>query len=165
MPLDQPPLPQATIDVIRQWIADGAQPPADAATIADAVKLAAVEPLPGAVLAKPPTWIVIAADGPLNTSRMDAATVRLERSGGDGRFGDERDAAPGPVLVEVRTTSPTVVAVRPQFADWPDDTYRLVISGEGSDAVDDLAARRIDGDRDGAPGGDFTLEFELEKSR
>jgi hypothetical protein len=163
MPLDQPALPQATIDVIRQWIAEGAQPPAEAAMTTDAVKLAAVDPLPGAVLATPPTWLVIAADGPLNTSRMDAGTVRLERSGGDGRFGDELDTAPGSFVVEVRSVSPTVVALRPRFADWPDDTYRVVISGAGPDAVDDLAARPIDGDGDGVPGGDFTLEFKLEK--
>jgi hypothetical protein len=161
MPLDAPALPQSTIDVIRQWISDGAQPAAATAPAGAAAQLAAIDPLPGAVLAEPPTWIVIAADGPLNTSRMDAATVRIERSGADGQFVDVRDTAPGPFRIELRSFAPTVVALRARDGHWPPGAYRVLIAGDGPDALDDLAAQPIDGDRDGRPGGDFTLEFRV----
>ena len=49
MPFGGPYLPQSTIDVIRQWISDGAQPPPAAASAAtDAFAVSAIAPADGA---------------------------------------------------------------------------------------------------------------------
>jgi hypothetical protein len=58
MPLGQPPLPQATIDIIRQWITDGAQPAAGLQS-PGAMQLRATTPLVGEMLAQPPREILI----------------------------------------------------------------------------------------------------------
>jgi hypothetical protein len=161
MPLDGPPLPRATIDVLRQWIVDGALPPdADATASAAAVQLAALDPAPGAALAAAPASLLIAANGELDTTRIDTSTVRVERSGGDGRFDDGNESTLANLQIEIRSVAPTVLAIRTRAA-WHEDHYRLVIAGSGADPVSDRGARLIDGDGDGSPGGDFVLEFEV----
>jgi hypothetical protein len=164
MPLGGPPLPADTIAVIRQWIAEGAQPPSAEATAAPAVvQLKVVDPLadePG----PPPSSVLVTANGELDLARLDAATVRLERSGGDGRFDDGNESVSPPVRISVHNLSPTVFAIEPR-GPWHDDRYRLVIAGDGADRVGDRAGRVIDGDGDGKPGGDFEFEFDVRTQR
>src|SRR5580700_8988666 len=52
MPLGETPLPQATIDAIRQWITNGA-PNAPAAAVATAFAVQTTAPLDGAIVAAP----------------------------------------------------------------------------------------------------------------
>src|SRR5262245_42712304 len=164
MPLGGPALPAATIAVIRQWIADGATAAAApaAATSARAVtSLAAVWPLPGAKLSEPPRAILLTADGDIDTTLLDAGVVSLRRSGGDGDFdsGNEQMLS---AASSVRSLDPTVIALVVPAQQWVADWYELRVSGGSPVALADRAARPIDGDRDGAPGGDFVLVFEVE---
>lgn len=166
MPLNAPALPQATIDVIRQWIADGAaNSPAGVSGKSSFAKLTAVSPVSGAAMPSSSREIVITSDVELDTSLLQSGLVTLRGSGGDGEFesGNENIV---PVVVTVRSQQPTVLAISPRIAAaLPADTYELRISGGDPVALADFDARAIDGDGNGTPGGDFVLRFTVEMTR
>lgn len=95
MPLGGPPLPDATIAVIRQWITDGAVRSAGvsaSATVATGAaestaartpQLRVSAPGDGEHLREPPPRIVLGFDRPIDATRLDAATLRLERLSAD----------------------------------------------------------------------------------
>jgi hypothetical protein len=153
MPLGQPPLPQATIAVIRQWIANGA-PAASAAAPATVMpmQLHPIAPTVGESLNSETGEILLQADGELNAATLGAGTVRLTRTGGDGAFDDGNDVSVQPITVEVRSLDPTVLAVKLPNGAWTPDRYRLVVSGHGGAPATDSA---------GIPIGDFSMEFSV----
>jgi len=161
MPLDGPSLPQSTIDVIRQWITDGALPPAAATVAAPVATLALLAPWPQTQLspdeAPPVVELLVAADRALDTTLLEAGTVTLEASGGDGGFdqGNERRIALQVTVTQFAPTAFRLVPAVPLAADG----YRLTISGSAPLALADLGAIAIDGDRDGRPGGNYVVEF------
>jgi methionine-rich copper-binding protein CopC len=85
MPFGGPPLSADTIATIRQWIADGAQPPVMAAaaaastTATTAMSITAVAPAWGEVLTAPPPQIAVAFDGEIDATRLWTGTLQLER--------------------------------------------------------------------------------------
>jgi hypothetical protein len=169
MPLNLPPLPDATIQVIRQWISDGAQASVahDAlsrATSDKAVTLAPVWPEQDAVLDSPPAELVLAASGELNTTRLDDSSVQLERNEGSG-FAEGSTVRVASTGVVVRSLDPTVIVVTVPGTAWRPGDYRLIVSGTGPAAIDGRNGIPIDGDADELPGGDFELRFSLEASR
>lgn len=167
MPLNGPALPAETIAVIRQWIADGAQPSATAPVAAGAATVAsldAVWPMPGAVLGESPREIVLASNAELDTTLLDAGVVSLRRSGGDSDFGNDNEHVI-PAVISVRSIEPTVIALVAPADQWVADWYELRVSGGPPVALADRSARLIDGDGDGAPGGDFVLVFEVEEGK
>jgi hypothetical protein len=168
MPLNGPPLPQSTIAVIRQWIADGAPNTATSgvgmkSNFASA-QLTPVSPMNGEVLAASSRDIVIAANGELDTSLLQADLVTLRSSGGDGEF-EAGNEITVPAQVTVRSQQPTVLAITPESAVLAPDIYELRISGTEPVALADYEARMIDGDGNGTPGGDFILRFTVEMAR
>ena len=163
MPLGGGALPPATIAVVRQWILEGAQPPASGeggASKRAFGALTAAWPLDGAVLEHAPS-IVIAAQTELDTSLLMAGTLTLRRSGSDADFsnGNERTL---PAHVQLRSLAPTVFEVISPAHEWVPDLYELRVSGGTPLAVTDLNSRPIDGDGNGQPGGDFVLNFTVE---
>jgi hypothetical protein len=168
MPLNQPPLPAATIAVIRQWITNGAPASAASGVISKTgfatAQLTPVSPMKGEALSAASRDIVISSNVDLDTSLLQAGLITLRASGGDGEFeaGNERVE---PVDVKVRSQQPTVLAITPQLQALPPDTYELRISGSDPVALADFEARTIDGDGDGVPGGDFVLRFTVEMTR
>lgn len=168
MPLNAPALPQATIDVIRQWIADGA--PNSAAGVSaksrmESAQLTAISPTSGASMPASPREIVITSSVELDTSLLQSGLVTLRASGGDGEF-EAGNESVVPVAATVRSQQPTVLAITPQLLPaLPADTYELRISGTDPVALADFEARAIDGDGNGTPGGDFVLRFTVEMTR
>ncbi len=160
MPLVGGPLPQADIDVIRQWITDGALA-AVASVSMTAAELRLLEPWPEPDIAPedapPVRELLVAADQPLDATLLDAGTVTLVASGGDGSFddGNEQKIALAIVVTQHAPSVFRLVPAQPLAAD----RYRLRISGSAPLALADLAAVPIDGDRDGKAGGDFVAEF------
>jgi hypothetical protein len=159
MPLGGGALPAATIAAIRQWITDGAL--ATATSSAKAATLRLLGPEPEAEIrpedAPPVAELLVAADRPLDATLLAANTVTLAASGGDGGFGEGNEVA---VVYRIIVTQhdPTVfrlVPVEPLGAD----RYRLSISGSLPLALAGLDAVAIDGDDNGAAGGDFVAEF------
>jgi hypothetical protein len=167
MPLGGPALPAETIAVIRQWIANGAQPAAvspAAITAQRVTTLDAVWPEPDAELREAPREIVLISDAELDTTLLDAGVVSLRRSGGDGNFDNGNELVMTAEL-SVRSLEPSVIAITAPAEQWVADRYELRVSGGPPVALADRSARPIDGDGDGVPGGDFVLQFELETDK
>lgn len=167
MPLNAPPLPQATIDVIRQWITNGAENDAvggSAKSDFEIAKLTSVLPTDGAPMPASSREIVVTSNVELDTSLLQSGLVTLRASGGDGEFesGNERIL---PVEVTIRSQQPTVLAIAPRATAFAVDSYELRISGTEPVALADFGARPIDGDDNGSAGGDFVLRFTVEMTR
>jgi hypothetical protein len=108
--------------------------------------------------------IVIASNVALDTSLLQSNLIELRASGGDGSF-DSGNEFSVPIDAAVRSDLPTVLAITPRLAPLDADAYELRISGTEPVALADMQARPIDGDGDGAPGGDFVLRFTVEMTR
>jgi hypothetical protein len=153
MPLGEPPLPQATIDVIRQWIANGAtQSDGTSASIHRAIRLHSAAPVAAEQFVEPPAEMLIAADGELDTSSINESNVHLVRT-----VSSDGGAAPPfevrPLTISIRSLTPTVVSIlppRPLAAGH----YRMSISSRGPAPVSG---------RDGMPiAADLIVEFDVE---
>jgi hypothetical protein len=168
MPLNAPPLPASTIAVIRQWISDGAQSNSAGGMSTKTrfvnAELMPVSPLSGEVLPASARDIVVSSNVELDTSLLQAGLITLRSSGGDGEF-DAGNESVVPAEVKVRSQQPTVLAITPLAEALPPDTYELRVSGSDPVALADYAARIIDGDGNGTPGGDFVLRFTVEMTR
>jgi hypothetical protein len=158
MPLNAPPLPADTIAVIRQWIANGAMPSAVSGNpITDSTpSLDTVWPMASMKLAAAPREIVMSSESELDTTLLTAGTVTLMRTAEDSSV----EAVPA--AISIRSLSPTTFAVTIPADQWRSGTYELRVSGTAPLAVTDLDGRAIDGDADGAAGGDLFMSFVLE---
>lgn len=153
-------LAQATIDVVRQWISDGAID--DRVAVITPVTLRAQIPESGAVLDAAPTRVILGFDRELNAASVDSYTIAIESTGGDGRFDNGATLVTGSSL-SVLADNPTAVLIDLEGVDLVDDTYRVRVSGDGDIAVEDLAGQRFDGDADGLAGGDYVGVFTVER--
>lgn len=168
MPLGAPPLPQADIDVLRQWILDGAQPGSGSPPVAP-VRVTSLDPLPDSTVAMLPLTITAIFDRELNANTVDFTTFLVERSGGDGTFGDGNEVAISPVSVSVPQVNP-LTAVFDMSATMPvEDMYRITLIGTGPATIQDLGGNSLDGEfsvgfpsGDGIAGGSFIARFEVE---
>jgi hypothetical protein len=164
MPLDAPSLPQATIDVIRQWISDGAID--DRLPASGPIRVTSLLPVPHSVVDPAPTQIIAAIDREPDTSTVNANTFIVEASGGDSTFGDGNE-------IQITAASITVPMANPQTTVFDltgialaDDTYRVRLLGGGPSMILDLDANALDGEfggafpsGDGTQGGDFEAVF------
>jgi mono/diheme cytochrome c family protein len=164
MPAGLPPLPSATIATIRQWITDGALK--DTPQSNAPIRVTSLSPLPSSAQSTLPASITAGFDRELNATTVDATTFRLDRSGGDGTFGNGNDVAvvPASVTVPAANTSSAVMSLTGVAS--VNDTYRITIAGTGPPAVLDLAGNALDGELagvfpsgNGAAGGDFVAQF------
>src|SRR5210317_211292 len=101
------PLPQSEIDVIRQWITDGAID--DRVVVLDPITVTSLSPMPNAALDAQPANIVAGFSRELNQATVDATTFLLTASGGDGTFADGNE-------VPITAAAITVPAANPQSA-------------------------------------------------
>jgi hypothetical protein len=165
MPLNGPPLPPASIAVIRQWIANGAlASAADALAKNTAVAdLVAIAPHADELRAGPPQDIVLQSRAALDLSLLQSGPMLLRASGGDGTFedGNEHDVD---FHVTVRSQQPTVLALKLDRAGLKSDDFELRVSGSPPFALADTESHPIDGNHDGVAGGDFVLHFRVEIS-
>ncbi len=163
MPLGRTPLTQVTIDVIRQWITDGAID--DRVASSNPIKVTALTPVPGGN-GTAPAAIVATFDRELDVSTVNANTFLLERSGGDGTFGDGNEAAVTAAAVTTPAVSPTSATFDLTGIAMPDDTYRVQLLGSGASVILDIDANALDGEFSGTfpsgddtEGGDFVATF------
>lgn len=113
--------------------------------------VATIDPVDDAQLTTFPAEIVVTFDGDVDPATVDAASFVLERSNGDGVFGDGDDVA----IAAPVSASGTTATMDLSSATLVKDTYRVTLT----DAITDLAGNALDGDGDGSPGGDFTAQF------
>jgi hypothetical protein len=161
MPLGQTPLPQATIDVIRQWISNGAAPPPASATTSMFTKLHVVVPVEDELFTRADGDPIIAADGELDLGSINSANVQLERSA-SGTFDDGSETTVTDAKVDVRSSAPTVLAVIVPPSERMPGNYRLTIRGTGPAPVVDRAGRPINGQPQSASASDFVLQYTIE---
>ena len=163
MPLGAPALEQASIDVIRQWISDGAID--DRAASSNPIKVTSLSPVPGTALAAAPANIVAMFDRELDVSTVNMMTFLLEASGGDATFGDGNEAT---ISASNITTTPMSATFDLTGVTLADDTYRVRLLGSGASIIMDLDANALDGEFSGTfpsgddvAGGDFEASFSL----
>jgi len=159
-------LPQSDIDIVRQWITDGAID--DRVQPSSAIRVTSLSPMSGANLSAAPIQIIAGFDRELDASTINANTFILEASGGDMNFGDGNE-------VPITATSITVPIANPQTAIFDltgvvlaDDTYRVQLLGLGASVILDLDANALDGEfggvlpsGNGTAGGNFQTGFTL----
>lgn len=155
MPLVGPPLPQSTVDVIREWISTGAMDSAGGPT-APATVLA-ISPEADATVSAVPGEITVIFDQDMDRLTLNEDTVVLDRSGGDGSFADGNEAQVA-ITVEVSPNSRQAI-IRPSGVSAGDETYRLTLLGTAVLPILDALGNPLDGDGDGTPGGNFVSVF------
>src|SRR6185503_1545972 len=147
MPLGQAALPQDRIDLIRSWIAAGAQP---AATAPNNLTVTSVIPAAGEV-------------APAGLSKLTVVFARDVDATLTSSTFEVRDGFDQPVPVanaQVPQGRPNVVELKLARA-LPAGSYQLEIHGQGAVALADDAGHVLDGDADGVAGGDFLMSFDV----
>lgn len=140
MPLGETPLPQATIDAIRQWITNGApNAPAAAAAAADQVfAVLGTTPQNSEILGAPVRRIVVAFTQELDATLVNEATVRLERIASDETRAAQDIRFTG-ALAEHNAAVLLITPARPLDAG----VYRVTLRGSGGGALANLGATTL----------------------
>jgi hypothetical protein len=163
MPAGLPPLPQADINVIRQWITDGAQPGSGSGA---PIRVTSVSPAPGSTLVALPGSITVGFSRDLNAPSVTTATFTLGRAGADGVLDTPDDVAVTPASVTAGGLNPRLATMNLAGVPSAADRYRIRLVGTGPAAILDLAGNALDGEPfqllpsgDGVAGGDYTATF------
>jgi hypothetical protein len=153
MPLGETPLPQSTIDAMRQWITDGAaNAPAAAAATAFAVQ--ATAPQDRTSLAGPPTRIVVSFTQEVDASLVNETTVALIRM--DGTLRASMDAPHMPADIALAQSNRAVLLITPHTPLGP-GVYRVTLRGTGGGALANMNSNIL--------GLDDSFEFTVESVR
>jgi hypothetical protein len=160
MPAGLPALPQSDINVIRQWIGDGALP-ASAGT--GPIRVTSVSPEPSSKMLALPASITVGFDRELNAPSVTTATFTLTRAGADGMLGTADDVAIAPASVTVPLVNPRSAVMDLRGVPPVLDRYGITLVGTSPAAILDLSGNALDGESDGVAGGDFTAAFSVAK--
>lgn len=162
MPFGETPLPQATIDAIRQWITNGA-PPAPAAAAATAQQMFAVQataPADASIVAAPLRHIIVAFSHDVDASLVNDTTVALERIEPSGTEADTAATNAGkrsiPITSAPAQHNPAVLIVTPS-SPLGAGRYRVTLRGTGGGALANLNATTL--------GRDMSFEFNVESAQ
>ena len=148
MPLGQAALQQDRIDLIRQWIAAGAQP---AAVAPNNLVVTSSIPASGEMAAAGTAKITVVFARDVDASLANAQTLALT---------DGFDQPVAIQQVQVPAGRPNVVELTLAKA-LPAGSYQLAVRGQGPVALADTAGHVLDGDADGVAGGDFLMSFDV----
>jgi hypothetical protein len=165
MPLNGTPLVQSDINIIRQWITDGAQgPPAPPANTP--IRVTSLSPVPESSVTTLPSSVTAVFDRELNASSVTTATFLVDRSGGDGTFTEGNEVAITAASVTVPAANSSSAVFDLTGVASVEDTYRVRLIGAGAANILDLAGNALDGEfsgafpsGDGTAGGDFSARF------
>ena len=160
MPLNGPPyLDQATVDVIRQWISDGAPPPVT--TVPQPPRVVSIDPADGVSMDQLPATISVIFTQDMDGSLLSDATVVVTRSGGDATFVDGNEEVIQPASVLLDTVNLRVAIIDLTGVASIEDSYQIRLVGSGVTALASLSGEILDGDGDGQAGGDFVSVFSI----
>jgi hypothetical protein len=149
MPFGGPPLPQATLDVIRQWITNGAPNGVMASERAATFAVAATSPEDQSLIVGPVPQIVVAFNHEVDASLVNDTTMRLERLTAGAT------APSGPISARLAESNPSVLVIIPRSALGA-GTYRLTLRGSGGGALADVDAHAL--------GNDYSFEFTVDSA-
>jgi Bacterial Ig-like domain len=151
MPLGETPLPQATIDAIRQWITDGApSAPTVAAAMAFAVQTTA--PVDHAAVQAPLTRILVTFTQDVDASFVNDSTITVERIGESTGLGSAASQRL-PAFIRLAAENPAVLSIAPGEPLAP-GVYRVTLRGTGAAALANMHAVTL--------GTDTSFEFTVE---
>ena len=163
MPLGETPLPQATIDAIRQWITNGApNAPASAVAGAQVFAVQTTAPVDKASVKAPPPQIIVAFTQEVDASLVNGTTASLERmDSATAPMGDSAAAPMGvaktmPVAARLAPMNPAVLLITPGTQLEP-GTYRVTVRGTGGGALANMNAATL--------GADTSFEFTVEPAQ
>ena len=168
MPLGGPPVPQSTINFVRQWIADGALRDSGGPPDMPPV-IVSLTPDPDSVPGNFPAEITAGFDQDIDASTVNDVTFTLVRSGGDGTFGDGNEVAIVATSVALSAANPRLAVMDLSGVAAIEDLYRITLHGSGPNMILGINALALDGEYggnfpsgDGTEGGDFIADFEIQ---
>ena len=166
MPFGEPPLPQSTIDVIRQWIANGAPKSAAAASgdvkamqriqaLASATpapfNVTQTSPLDGAVVDPPVSHIVVSFNQEVDATLVNYTNLTVERvSSTQESASADVQAVRIPSYATLAEGNPASIIIKPAAPLLP-GTYRVTVRGTGGGALANLNAQPL--------GSDYSFTF------
>ena len=171
MPRGEPPLPQATIDVIKQWITNGAQQgttatvsevnamqklqafPQDTAPAPFSVSF--TSPVNEAVIDSPVTHILVVFNQDVDASLINYTTLIVTRVDSMAEGDTTAQAAPIPSYATLAEGNSSTVIITPVAPLLP-GTYRVTARGSGGGALADLNAQAL--------GSDYSFTFTVDGS-
>jgi Bacterial Ig-like domain len=172
MPLHETPLPQTTIDAIRQWITNGAPQATSSATPAvhamqrlqalandptvDSFSVTQTSPMDEAVLDFPVNHIVVAFNHEVDASLINYTTLVVDRVGNAATPDmtvETADPVHLPAFAALADGNANVVVITPVAPLLP-GTYRVTVRGTGGGALADLDARAL--------GSDYSFTFTVD---
>ncbi len=153
MPFGGPYLPQATIDVIRQWITDGAMQVMAAHVVAASEPVqrfvvTATVPDQGSIVTMVLPTIVVAFNHELDASLVNYTTVTLEKTDSVMMMLGDRSTSAGAsaALVAISTAiadgNPSVILITPR-APLEGGSYRVTLRGTGGGALADVSSQAL----------------------
>jgi hypothetical protein len=174
MPLGETPLSQAVIDVIAQWITNGA-PPASTSTPSSvnamqkiqglaanvspaAFSVTQTSPVDAAVMEPPVNYIVVAFNHEVDASLVNYTNLTVEQvvPGTTAEPADpETQAARIPTYASLADGNPNAIIITPVAPLLP-GTYRVTVRGTGGGALADLNAQAL--------GADYSFTFNVDAS-
>jgi hypothetical protein len=150
MPLNGPPyLSQTQIDLVRRWISAGAPQ-----ALAPPAQLKLMSSIPAAAESSPAglDQLTVIFNSDIDASLVGAHTFALR---------DGLDQEVPFLSAQVPAGRPGVVLLKlPQ--GLPPGSYQLEVRGSGPVSLADNAGRVLDGDADGAAGGDAQIPFDVQ---
>jgi methionine-rich copper-binding protein CopC len=154
MPLNETPLPQATIAAIRQWITNGAPNAPAAAAKAQVFAVQTTAPVDKTTVKAPPAQILVTFTQEVDASLVNNTTVTLERM-------DSAPTAAGgantmPAVARLAPMNPAVLLITPSTQLQP-GVYRVTVRGTGGGALANMNAATL--------GADTSFEFTVEPAQ
>ena len=173
MPLGETPLTPAVIDVIRQWITNGA-PPASSSAPASvnamqkiqqlannaspaAFSVTQTSPLEGAMMEPPVNYMIVAFNHEVDASLVNYTNLTVEQvvPGTTNEPGAAAQMAPIPAYMALADGNPNAIIITPVAPLLP-GAYRVTVRGTGGGALADLNAQAL--------GADFSFTFNVDAS-
>jgi hypothetical protein len=148
MPLGGPYLPPATVAVIRQWIANGAQRPVSMTNAS--LQVETIAPMSNEITTALPQ-LVIGFNRELDTNLINATTVMIENT--------KTQAAVAANLI-VPASNPSTLLITP-YSTLASGTYRLTLRGSGGGALAGLDGQPLNADTQSTAGQDYTTTFTI----
>ena len=149
MPANGPPyLPQDRIDLVRRWISAGApmaQQPGNVLRVTSSVP-AATETAPAGT-----TKLTLIFNGEVDPARVSDNSLELRDAN------DELVTLAGASVPPGRANVVEITLARP----LPAGSFQLAVRGDGPAPLADMAGHVLDGDGDGAAGGDRLIPFDV----
>lgn len=160
MPLTGPPfLDQATVDVIRQWISDGA--PSASSITTQKSQVVSIDPADAADLNQLPANITVIFSQDMDGALLSDFTVVLTRSGSDGTFNDGNEVVVQPAGIALDPANLRRAIIDLTGVTAVADAYEIRLVATGATALASINGLVIDGDGEG---GDFVSVFTVANS-